>query len=314
MDRSNIIKYKPVAKRATDLIDEVPEAIDLPELNVEGTAVEGTIDKSVMEVLLQDPSRNITITSAHRDNIACFYLPIPPDLLRRLVEGHKHVRVSQSGNEIAISSAQQFNDKELVRFIGLRNDAEKILRPLYRDLFATLSCLNGVKYELNKHGAKVLINDIDLSHFYAPSSLVSSYLAARSIGQIVTFNQYSEKGSDYLVPEITGDVSYEDICLLFNDAIEKLRPEMHKHGIYTAFVTRSQAHDGLDICSIKRDGNGGYVNISRDLALHMFGTQTFKPEFLQEGDMIMVSVDAGEPFVCADAAQWINFEAWNKQP
>lgn len=310
MDRSNILKYTaPASKRTTDLIEEVPEAIDLPELNIENN-VEAIIDRTVMEVLMQDPSRNITITTEHEEERALFDLPIPPDLLRRLVEGHKHIRVSQSGNEIRLSSKQQFDRSDLINFQLMRNKAEAILNPLYADLFATLSCLTGVQYEMTKHGAKVNIAGVELSHFYAPSSLVSAYIAARSIGQIVTFNQYTENGSSYLVPEITGDTSYEQICAYFNDKIEALRPEMNAKGIYTAFVTRSHSHDGLDICSIKRDGNGGYVNLSRDLSLYLYGTQTFEPEFLMEADMLMVSVNAGEPFACADAAQWINFEQW----
>lgn len=311
------------------------EDINLPELNFSAEMAEKYpeadparfLDKDIMAALIEVPERNVTIVSEHavspesKNQFAVvLHLPVAPNLVKGLLNfpnPHKNIEAYQSGSDVTLISSERWDTaalSDMHRFNSLRNEAEAILRPIYTELVGTLRTIESpypVSFELARGGLRAFIAGVDISQIYSPFNLVSKQIAAEAIGEKLTLNVETIKdGAQAVFPEISGTITYEQMCEAFNNKLRALQPKMFQFDLFTAFVGRSTEHEGLDIVSVKPNGEGGYVNLSKELSLYMFGKNKFVPVFKREGDMLMVSTEDLNVFDAADVAQWINFASW----
>ncbi|AXG66436.1 hypothetical protein JA33_032 [Dickeya phage vB_DsoM_JA33] len=308
--------------------DNSRDMIDLPEIYFSPEWREANPDtdpmqaipKQYRDVLLEKQDRHVTIirpidedTESNNMFTCAMDLPIPPNVLRSVIEGHMSLEVFCTKKQLVLVGNKHFDTVDLFRFYGWRDKAKEILAPLYVDLWQQLKKIPDMEFYVD-HAEGILVRKggVDLSGFYTPFELVSRAIAAHAIHEKVVMQiskvNSAEGETEIVVPEITGNVTYEDMAAEFNKRLKPLQPLYEQNGIFTAFFARSSTHDGIDIVSVLPNGMGGYVNLSLTLSLYLYGNNLMQPKFKQEGDMFMVSCEDTDAFVAADVAAWINFE------
>ena len=281
------------------------------EANPETDPMEA-VHKEVLDVLLEKQDRRITLIESGSDAQKAYsvslVLPVPDQIVRNLLDLHDDVEVISRQNEIVLVSNRKWITEARDKFYELREQARTIIAPIYAELKEKFNMIPNINYEFTKTGIQVECGGVNLSEFYRPNSLVSAHIAAEAAGHKLELNIHTVQNSlEIVLPEISGNITLQFLATKFNEIIAPHRSQLPNFDLVAAFVAPSVHHDGLDIVNVRPDGNGGYVNLSRDLALYLYGKDLFVPVFKRENDMMMLSVDDIDAFAVSDCADWIDY-------
>lgn len=305
------------------------EEIQLPELSVspEWRAENPDVDpitvfpESVLTVLLEN-NRKVTLvrvpdedTESKKMRTCAIFLPVHPNVLRSVIEGHNDIEAFVHESQLVLITDGDWHTEDLHRFYGWRDMAHNILGHHYPVLWNKLKELNPDVLTMTDAGIQCVIGGVDMSTYYSPEEIVSRDIAARAINEKLVFNAQEIRNTNVssvavVIPEISGNVTYEMMAEYFNSTLKNLPPKYAENGIFTAFFARAHAHDGIDIVTVLPNGNGGYVNLSLCLSLYLYGTKQMQPALKLEGDMFVVSYEDTDEFVSASVAQWIDFKSF----
>ena len=315
----SILKETPTEEQVNAIREPV---IDLPELFTSRKWKEANpeidpmtaVPKEVLEVLFEKLDRRITLNAnggdAQKERSVKLPLPVPPQIVRNMLDMHDEIEVlyCPEENKVVLISDRKWNTEALEKFIELREEAKKIIIPIYQELTEKLDKLPSTVFGMGTHGIVVNCSGVNLSEYYRPNALVSAHIAAEAAQHKLELNIHRIQGNlEVVFPEISGNLTLQTIATKFNEILAPHRSQLPNFDLVAAFVAPSVHHDGLDIVNVRPDGNGGYVNLSRDLALYLYGKDLFIPVFKHENDMMMLSIDDIDAFAVADCADWIDY-------
>ena len=272
------------------------------------------VPKEVLDVLLEKQDRRITLIENGSDAQKAFSvmlkLPVPDQIVRNLMDLQEDIEVIYCPKEktVALVSDHKWNIEARDKFYELRSQALEIITPIYNELKEKLNMIPNASYTFGDRGISVLCAGVDLSDYYRPNSLVSAHIAAEAAGHKLEMKVHHIQGSiEVVLPEISGNITLQMLATKFNEKLAPYRAQLPNFDLVAAFVAPSVHHDGLDIVNVRPDGNGGYVNLSRDLSLYLYGKDLFEPVFKHENDMMMLSIEDIDAFAVADCADWIDY-------
>lgn len=270
------------------------------------------VPKEVLDVLLEKQDRRITLiesgSDAQKAYSATLALPVPDQIIRNMLDLHDDVEVISRLNEVVLISDRKWNLEARDKFYELREQAQAIITPLYNELNEKFNMLPNVSHVFTRSGVQVECAGVNLSQFFRPNALVSAHIAAEAAGHKLELNIHTiQSGLEIVLPEISGNITLQMLATKFNEILAPHRSQLPNFDLVAAFVAPSTHHDGLDIVNVRADGNGGYVNLSRDLALYLYGKDLFVPVFKREHDMMMLTIDDIDVFAVADCADWIDY-------
>lgn len=270
------------------------------------------VHKEVLDVLLEKQDRRITLIAGGSDAQKAYsvdlVLPFPDQILRNMLDLHDDVEVISSPATVVLVSDRKWNLEARDKFYELREQAHSIITPIYNELKEKFNMIPNVSHVFTRSGVQVECAGVNLTEFYRPNALVSAYIAAEAAGHKLELNIHTvQNGLEIVLPEISGNITLQTLATKFNEILAPHRSQLPNFDLVAAFVAPSTHHDGLDIVNVRADGNGGYVNLSRDLALYLYGTDSFVPVFKHEHDMMMLTIDDIDVFAAADCADWIDY-------
>lgn len=270
------------------------------------------VHKEVLDVLLEKQDRRITLiaggSDAQKAYSVALVLPFPDQILRNMLDLHDDVEVISSPATVVLVSDRKWNLEARDKFYELREQAHSIITPIYNELKEKFNMIPNVSHVFTRSGVQVECAGVNLTEFYRPNALVSAHIAAEAAGHKLELNIHTVQNDlEIVLPEISGNITLQTLATKFNEILAPHRSQLPNFDLVAAFVAPSTHHDGLDIVNVRVDGNGGYVNLSRDLALYLYGTDLFVPVFKREHDMMMLTIDDIDVFAVADCADWIDY-------